>query len=480
MSDLSSTEKLKFEKIFGMDSGYVMDFSNKSFSEFVMENVEIEIFDSKYNYASNSKANRLRKFWQIESNAVVGELLLALLEYWVTDKQIKDLAITPEEQILYDACLKIVERLREENSKHHRRNIWSNSDQKRPLKVFISYASQDRPTVRKLSQRLVTEGWIDAWLDEAKLLPGQDWRIRIEEAVETSDIVIICLSKNSVSKEGYVQKELRYAREIALEKPDDTIFLIPLRLDDCNIPRGLRFYQWADYFGSKKDDTYFALLESLKLRYAQMQKTVGIENASTISKVIPTQQEKQRFRIMVTGGKVISKIVEKLAFDVGYQVILRGHTLMNNGTRGVDQFSAIGAFKACREKNILANDEIQVFRPKEGQIPDFDIGKLEIIGQTYDERRNYVIDNSDAIIILSGGYGTRGAADYTLSVGKPLIPIGIGDSTEVAVEFWQSMMEGLIGEIGRDDLKKIGGNYNKERIAINAVILAEILVRNRK
>ena len=142
-------------------------------------------------------------------------------------------------------------------------------ESKRPIKVFLCHASQDKPVVRELSQRLFSEGWIDPWLDEKKLLPGQDWRLKIEEAVETSDIVIICLSSNSVSKEGFIQKELRYAKEIALEKPDETIFLIPLRLDDCETPRGLRFYQWGDYFGEKKDETYTVLLQSLELRYQQ-------------------------------------------------------------------------------------------------------------------------------------------------------------------------------------------------------------------
>ena len=142
-------------------------------------------------------------------------------------------------------------------------------NEQRPLKVFLCHASQDKPVIRELAQRLFAEGWIDPWLDEKKLLPGQDWRLKIEDAVETSDIVIICLSSNSVTKEGFVQKELRYAREIALEKPDETIFLIPLRLDDCEAPRGLRFYQWVDYFGDKKNEAYSALIESLKLRHGQ-------------------------------------------------------------------------------------------------------------------------------------------------------------------------------------------------------------------
>ena len=135
----------------------------------------------------------------------------------------------------------------------------------RPLKVLLSYASQDKPLVRELSRRLVGEGWIDTWQDEKNLLPGQDWRVKIEEAVEEADVVIIVLSQNSVSKEGHVQKELRYAREIALEKPEDAIFLIPLRLDECEVPRGLRFYQWVDYFGERKTEGYDSLVKSLKM-----------------------------------------------------------------------------------------------------------------------------------------------------------------------------------------------------------------------
>lgn len=137
------------------------------------------------------------------------------------------------------------------------------------LKVFISYASEDKSMVQELSSRLASENWLDVWLDEKNLLPGQDWRMQIEEAVETSDVVIICLSKNSVRKEGFVQKELRYAREVALEKPEEAIFLIPIRLDDCVVPRGFRMFQWGDYFGNTKDKAYKTLIKALSVRREQ-------------------------------------------------------------------------------------------------------------------------------------------------------------------------------------------------------------------
>lgn len=140
----------------------------------------------------------------------------------------------------------------------------------RPLRVFLCHASQDKPAVRELYQCLNSEGWIDPWLDKAKILPGQDWEFVIEKAVDDTDVVIICLSSQSVTKEGFVQREIRYAYDLALEKPENTIFLIPLRLDDCAVPRKLRTLHWVDYFGVNKEDSLSDLLEALQLRYDQI------------------------------------------------------------------------------------------------------------------------------------------------------------------------------------------------------------------
>src|SRR5574342_77027 len=137
----------------------------------------------------------------------------------------------------------------------------------RPLRVFLCHSSNDKPTVRELYQKLSAEGWIDVWLDEEKLLPGQDWDYEIERALDNSDAVIVTLSTGSVSKEGYIQKELRFALDIALEKPDGTIFILPLRLDDCERPRRLRTIQGVDYFPpERREGAYARLRRSLELR----------------------------------------------------------------------------------------------------------------------------------------------------------------------------------------------------------------------
>lgn len=137
----------------------------------------------------------------------------------------------------------------------------------RKLRVFLCHSSQDKPVVRELNQRLLTEGWIDPWLDEEKLLPGQDWDLEIEKAVEAADVVIVCLSTKSVNKEGYVQRELRFALDIALEKPEGTIFIIPLKLEDCEPPRKLRTWHYLEYFPPERRSlAHQRLLASLKVR----------------------------------------------------------------------------------------------------------------------------------------------------------------------------------------------------------------------
>jgi len=136
----------------------------------------------------------------------------------------------------------------------------------RPLRVFLCHSSNDKPAVRELYRKLRAEPWIQPWLDEEELYPGQDWETEIEKAVEISDVVLVCLSNGSINKRGFVQKELRFALDIALEMPEETIFIVPLRLEECTPPRSLRDWQYADYFEGQRDRGLQRLLVSLERR----------------------------------------------------------------------------------------------------------------------------------------------------------------------------------------------------------------------
>lgn len=136
------------------------------------------------------------------------------------------------------------------------------ASQNRKLKVFLCHSKDDKPKVRKLYKRLITDGF-DVWLDEEKLLPGQDWDLEIQKSVRNSDTVVVCLSKGSITKEGYIQKEIRLALDTADEKPEGTIYFIPARLEDCSIPTKIGRYQYVDLY---KKSGYLRLREALNLR----------------------------------------------------------------------------------------------------------------------------------------------------------------------------------------------------------------------
>ncbi len=114
--------------------------------------------------------------------------------------------------------------------------------------VFIAYAKENRAEARKLYRALKNHG-LEPWMDEEKLLPGQNWPRAIERAIEVSDYVLVCFSRRSVGKRGFFQSELRYALEVAARMPLDEIFLLPVRLSECEVPLQIaRKTQYIDLF----------------------------------------------------------------------------------------------------------------------------------------------------------------------------------------------------------------------------------------
>ncbi|GMV34476.1 MAG: toll/interleukin-1 receptor domain-containing protein [Chloroflexi bacterium CFX1] len=133
---------------------------------------------------------------------------------------------------------------------------------RRPLKIFLSYASEDRGKASELHSHLLSLG-AAPWLDVENLLPGQDWKMEIAKALDEADLVLLCLSNHSISREGYVQKEMRLALDRALEIPPGEIFLIPARFEPVELPYSLRDYQAVDLFA---EDGMKRLVMSLNLR----------------------------------------------------------------------------------------------------------------------------------------------------------------------------------------------------------------------
>jgi len=129
------------------------------------------------------------------------------------------------------------------------------------ISVFLIHAHSDKKVVHKLYTRILNDGVNNVWLDTKKLQPGQDWQNEIRNALLKSDVVIVCLSQGFNKQHGYRHEELKLALEKADFLPDGEIFIIPVRLEKCDMPDSLRHLHRVDLF---KPGGYKRLLCSLQ------------------------------------------------------------------------------------------------------------------------------------------------------------------------------------------------------------------------
>ncbi len=84
MSSLTTPEKTYFERVLDMQGGYVLDFTNATFEQF-FQNYNVDIYNERFAIYGNSKANRMRAFWQLEPDEVVSDVLSELLDLYETN-----------------------------------------------------------------------------------------------------------------------------------------------------------------------------------------------------------------------------------------------------------------------------------------------------------------------------------------------------------------------------------------------------------
>ena len=153
--------------------------------------------------------------------------------------------------------------------------------------VFLCHSKPDKEIVRQIYVRLKRHGFTP-WLDEENLEAGQDWEHEIRKAVKKAAVVIVCLSKNSLTREGFVHREISLSLDVADGKPQGTVFIIPLRLEDCEVPERLGRWQWVDYFDPSGFDK---LLKSL---HSRVQPLVPIDRNVILEKKPQPQSSSSR------------------------------------------------------------------------------------------------------------------------------------------------------------------------------------------
>src|SRR5262245_40218797 len=170
-------------------------------------------------------------------------------------------------------------------------------------RIFISYAREDEHAVKKLYWRLNDAGF-QPWVDQIDVLPGEDWRLTIEKAQRSADFQMICLSNTSVRKRGFVQRELKTALDLWQEKLSGDIYVIPARLEPCELPEQLSHIQYVDLFD---EDQWPRLVRAMHEGMRRLGKTPGVQPKPTSA---PSQRSTGQD--MIPYVLLLSQIADKL------------------------------------------------------------------------------------------------------------------------------------------------------------------------
>lgn len=130
----------------------------------------------------------------------------------------------------------------------------------RKARIFLSYAKPDQAAVMNLYERLQMAGFLP-WMDKRDLIGGESWESALRRVLRETEFVVLCLSEASINRTSFFQTEIEIALRILAEQPPGKIFLIPLRLEPCEIVHDrLPELQWIDYF---EPDGYDQLTRAL-------------------------------------------------------------------------------------------------------------------------------------------------------------------------------------------------------------------------
>lgn len=137
---------------------------------------------------------------------------------------------------------------------------------KRQLRVFLCHSSPDKKRIRVICQLLKSAG-VHPWLDEEKVHGGEEWEETIGRELARTDAVVVCLSRKSITRAGFMHREIRRAVETAESQPEGRIFLIPLKLEPCKLPERLKRLHCINFFDQ---DGYSRLVWALMKRAASL------------------------------------------------------------------------------------------------------------------------------------------------------------------------------------------------------------------
>lgn len=141
------------------------------------------------------------------------------------------------------------------------------------LAVMISYPSEKREQAKQAANTLESYG-LNVWVDWNSLVPGDDWEREIEQAIRTSELVVVLTSKETIMRPGVVQQELRLILENQHRQPSGSNYIVNLRTEPVTPPSELASFHWTNMYESNWEQH---LLRGIVKRYNQLDRALTPE-----------------------------------------------------------------------------------------------------------------------------------------------------------------------------------------------------------
>jgi hypothetical protein len=130
----------------------------------------------------------------------------------------------------------------------------------RKFRIFISYSRPKIDVARKIYRKL-RKAQFDPWLDVEDLPCGAEWKPAIEHELQDADLMLVLLSEESITRNGFLQHEILEALKVSTNKAPGRLYLLPVRLEQCAIHQRLAGFNHIDLF---EDSGWKRLMIQLK------------------------------------------------------------------------------------------------------------------------------------------------------------------------------------------------------------------------
>jgi len=195
MSSLTVIEKRTLEKFLKMEYGYVLDFSNRNFQQFIMECTGLDIDDESIG-GTGSKANRLRYLWTHQPDHIVGKQLKGFIDYVEIESPLRDKCTVIAGRLLVG--FRVTTHADEDR-------IWGGKG----YRVFLSHKSEVKKETAELKKQLGSFG-ISGFVAHADIKPTRHWQDEIEKALASMHGFVALLTKG-FHDSNWTDQEVGYA-----------------------------------------------------------------------------------------------------------------------------------------------------------------------------------------------------------------------------------------------------------------------------